>query len=69
MLEITVSRARKHNLGNYESEDIFCAVKSQVLDTENVAEKLVELNKDVKFFVEEESKKIKKGGSEGEVIR
>ncbi len=59
MIEITISRNRKVNRGNYESEDVFAAIKVTILDTDSIPKKMLELNEQVRAFVDKEAEELK----------
>jgi len=61
MIEVVVSRARKVNGKPYENQDIFCSLKSQILDTGQAETELNKLNQLATAFVDREANKIKEG--------
>jgi len=60
MVEIVISRKKRINLGNFESEEIMASMKSEIPDNESITAEMQELNKIVKDFVEKEIEKARK---------
>lgn len=64
MIELTVSRKRRLNLGNYESEEVMAAVKTEAVDNTDIPSALTLLNGIVESFLNEETEKVRQLGKQ-----